>query len=154
MTIHVKQAGVVKQLDEIPVKQGGVIKLAAEGWVKQGGVVKQFFTRVQPVPFAIYGGDDLLLGEIRVYNYSFPNYGTAVHVAGYDDGTGPYEFLWSMPVANNDVTFFTVLDDVSVSFDVTVPFEGTLRCDVTGTGPGGETRTLLLPITVSPNEMP
>jgi len=135
------------------VKQGAVAKTITDCWVKQGGVVKQFFTRVAEEIFSIYR-NGVPTGNLWVYDYPFPTYGTAVDVRGYDDGTGPYEFSWTMPVANNNVVWTTATDGVSVGFDISVPFEGTLRCDITGTGAGGVTRTRLLQIVVSPNEVP
>lgn len=160
MTLHIKQGGVVKLVTDPHVKQSGVVKQVQEGWVKQGGVVKQFFTRVVPNPFGMYQGGNRIT-DLLVYNYPFPSYSAAVGIDGEDDGTGPYEYTWSMPVANLTPTWYSPLNQRSVSFGVEtvsgtgfLDFSGTLRCDVVGTGPGGTTRTLLLPIVISEAEAP
>jgi len=49
MTMHVKQAGVWKQVNEFNVKQSGVWKDVNSGFVKEGGVWKQFFSSVVSV---------------------------------------------------------------------------------------------------------
>lgn len=157
MTFHVKQTGTAKEIIGVHTKQTGTIKEVLEGWVKQGGVVKQFYYRGggSGTPFGITPGNWMQ------YNVLFAVVSKGFTLQGYDDGTGPYTFQWSLVRITGGAAGAIVSGATSDNCIVEVEgsiinslYEGTLTCEVTGTGPGGVTRVLNAGITVSWDEAP